>query len=166
MDLPSAWNFFLYLLLCTNFFFLGILPCMNFFAFSPTPPITFLMVSPLPETSYVKYLKYLIQKEVQARSGHRIRRRNYSTKGPNYSWHVDGYDKLKPFGFCLHGAINGYRRKILCLEVSSSNNDPGIITKYSLQPRARAGVTQRSPSSRTQTYFRLSQVPVTAGNNQ
>ena len=34
LDLPSAWIFFLYLLLCMNFF-LGIFPCMNFFCSPP-----------------------------------------------------------------------------------------------------------------------------------
>ena len=77
-------------------------------------------------------LKKLDPEGVQARSRHRLRRQNYSTKGPNYLWHIDGYDKLKPFGFCVHSAIDGYSRKILWLEVSSSNNDPGIITKYYL----------------------------------
>ena len=28
-------------------------------------------------------------------------------------WHIDGYDKLKPFDFAIHGAIDGYSRKIL-----------------------------------------------------
>ena len=28
-------------------------------------------------------------------------------QGPNYLWHIDGYDKLKPFGFAIHGAIDG-----------------------------------------------------------
>ena len=51
-------------------------------------------------------------------------RRNYSTNGPNCLWHVD---KLKPFGFCLHGAIDGCSRKILLLEVCNSYNDPRII---------------------------------------
>ena len=49
LDLPSAWIFFLYLLLCMNCF-LGIFPCMNFFfGFFPTPPPPphhFLMVRP------------------------------------------------------------------------------------------------------------------------
>ena len=34
-------------------------------------------------------------------------------QGPNYAWHIDGYDKLKPYGFALHGCIDGYSRKIL-----------------------------------------------------
>jgi hypothetical protein len=45
-------------------------------------------------------------------------------------WHIDGYDKLKPFGFCIHGGIDGYSRRILWLEVASSNNDPEIVGSY------------------------------------
>ena len=40
---------------------------------------------------------------VQARSSRRLRRREYRAKGPNYIWRIDGYDKLKPFGSCIHG---------------------------------------------------------------
>ena len=28
-------------------------------------------------------------------------------KGPNFCWHLDGYDKLSPFGFHIHGCIDG-----------------------------------------------------------
>jgi hypothetical protein len=28
-------------------------------------------------------------------------------KGPNFVWHLDGYDKLKPYGFAIHGCIDG-----------------------------------------------------------
>ena len=42
--------------------------------------------------------------------------------GPNFIWHIDGYDKLKPYGFCIHGAVDGYSRRILWLEVGPSNN--------------------------------------------
>ena len=28
--------------------------------------------------------------------------------GPNYAWHCDGYDKLKPYGLPIHGCIDGY----------------------------------------------------------
>ncbi|CAH3106858.1 unnamed protein product, partial [Pocillopora meandrina] len=47
---------------------------------------------------------------VEHRSQHRLRRRIYRCKGPNYLWHIDGYDKLKLFGFCIHGAVDGLRR--------------------------------------------------------
>ena len=57
----------------------------------------------------------------------RLRRRLYSNPGPNYTWHIDGYDKLKPFGFPIHGAIDGYSRKVLSLKVLRSNNSPSVI---------------------------------------
>ena len=31
----------------------------------------------------------------------------YCVKGPNYVWNLDGYDKLSPFGLCIHGCIDG-----------------------------------------------------------
>ena len=49
-------------------------------------------------------LKVVDPEGVEARSCHRLRRRQYCAKGLNYIWHIDGYDKLKPFGFCIHGA--------------------------------------------------------------
>ena len=38
------------------------------------------------------------------RSRHRLRRRVYRFKRSNFLWHIGGYDKLKPFGFCVHSA--------------------------------------------------------------
>ena len=70
-------------------------------------------------------------------------RRKYKTKGPNYLWHIDGYDKLKPFGFCIHGAIDGYSRRVLWLEVGPSNNDPSIVAKYYLDCVKQLGGTAR-----------------------
>ena len=29
-------------------------------------------------------------------------------QGPNFAWHMDGYDKLAPFGFYVHGCVDGY----------------------------------------------------------
>ena len=59
-------------------------------------------------------LMWLIDEEgVQRRKAKRLLRRRYCTPGPNFLWHVDGNDKLKPFGFAIHGAIDGYSRKIL-----------------------------------------------------
>ena len=69
---------------------------------------------------------------VAARLRHRLRRRQYVSKGPNYLVHVDGYDKLKPFGFAVHGAIDGFSRKILWLNVGFTNNDPRFIAQFYL----------------------------------
>ena len=80
---------------------------------------------------------------VELRSRQRLRRRVYRCKGPNYLWHINGYDKLKPFGFCVHGAIDGFSRRILWLEVASSNNDPRIIAQYYLDCVRQLGGTAR-----------------------
>lgn len=45
-------------------------------------------------------LRVFDPKGVKHRSQHRLRRRIYRCKGPNYFWLINGYDKLKPFGFC------------------------------------------------------------------
>ena len=56
----------------------------------------------------------------------RLRRRKYRSPGPNFCWHADGYDKLKPFGFPIHGAIDGWSRRIMWLQVVKSNNHPMV----------------------------------------
>ena len=79
-----------------------------------------------------KVLKIVDPEGVERRLRHRLKRRQYKVKGPNYIWYIDGYDKLKPFGFCIHSAIDGYSRRILWLDVGPSNNDPRIIAQYVL----------------------------------
>ena len=75
---------------------------------------------------------------------HRLVRHRYYAQGPYYVWHVDGYDKLKPYGFCFNGAlIDGYSRRILWLEASNSNNSSGVIAKYYLDALANLGVCPR-----------------------
>jgi hypothetical protein len=64
---------------------------------------------------------------VRLRSRNRLRRRMYCNKGPNFLIHMDGYDKLKPYGIAIHGAIDGYSRKLLWLKAGYSNNDPKLI---------------------------------------
>jgi hypothetical protein len=44
-----------------------------------------------------------------------------------------GYDKLKPYGFPIHGAIDGFSRKILWLEVTKSNNKPEVPARLYLE---------------------------------
>ena len=88
-------------------------------------------------------LKIFDPEGVEHRSRHRLRRRVYRSKGPNYLWHIDGYDKLKPFGFCVHGAIDGYSRRILWPEVASSNNDPKVVGQYYLDDVRLVGATAR-----------------------
>ena len=68
----------------------------------------------------------------ELRKAHRLKKRKYHNPGPNYAWHCDGYDKLKPFGFAIHGCINGWSRKIMWLYVTRSNNEPNNVAAYYL----------------------------------
>ena len=61
---------------------------------------------------------------VDARQRKTLRCRLYYSKGPKWVWHLDGYDKLKPFGFQIHGCIDGYSRRVLWLNLLKSNKDP------------------------------------------
>lgn len=71
----------------------------------------------------------------------RLRRRQYKAKGPNFLWHLNGYDKLKPFGFCIHGCIDRFRRRIMLLEVpvATANNYSRLVAKYFLDTITRVG---------------------------
>lgn len=81
----------------------------------------------VPRSAVHMALQIIDPEGVEARRRKRLRRRLYMNKGPNYVWHVDGYDKLKPFGICIHGCIDGFSRYIIWVKAGSTNNDPRII---------------------------------------
>ena len=66
---------------------------------------------------------------VDKKNRRKLMRREYQSFGPNHAWHIDGYDKLKPFGIAIHGVIDGYNPRILWLKLLSSNN-PKVIANY------------------------------------
>ena len=72
-----------------------------------------------------------------------LKRRIYHSDGPNYLWHSDGYDKLKHFGFPIHGCIDGFSRKILWLRVLTSNNNPHVIESLYLDTVEDLGMYPR-----------------------
>jgi hypothetical protein len=73
----------------------------------------------------------------------RITRRAYFAEGPNFIWHADGYDKIKPFGICINGAIDGYSRKIQWLNAYHTNSDPTLIGGYFIQTVEKLGTCPR-----------------------
>eukprot|EP00794_Sanderia_malayensis_P007626 gene7626-8468_t len=87
----------------------------------------------VPRNIVANLLQRLDPQGVQERRAHRLRRRVYQNPGPNAAWHCDGYDKLKPYGFPIHGCIDGWSRKILWLFVTRSNNQPHNIGTYYLE---------------------------------
>ena len=50
--------------------------------------------------------------------------------GPNFAWHVDRYDKLKPYGFPIHGCVDGFSRRVMWLKVCKTNNDPSHVASF------------------------------------
>ena len=79
-----------------------------------------------------KVLKELNPSDVQDRWRKLITRRIYDTNGLAGIYHIDGNDKLKRWGFAIHGCIDRFSQKILWLHVSTSNNDPLIIANFYL----------------------------------
>ena len=90
-----------------------------------------------------EFVRFLDPEGVNKRSRNRLQRRQYNGKGPNFIWHLDGYDKLKPYGFCVHGCIDGYSRQFMWLEVGHTNNHPGVIANYFLNCIQQVGGTAR-----------------------
>lgn len=66
---------------------------------------------------------------VNARRRRRLIRRSKHSRGPNYCLHVDGYDKLKPFGISIHGCMDGFSRKIMWLTASHTNKNPRHVAR-------------------------------------
>ena len=76
----------------------------------------------------VRQLMSLLDDEgVDLRRHRRICRRRYLSKGSNFVWHMDSYDKLKPYGICINGCIDGFSRKIIWLEAYYTSSDPTVI---------------------------------------
>ena len=72
-------------------------------------------------------VKQLDPDSVKLRKRRRLHRRRYVADGPNFVWHLDGHDKLKPFGFSIHGCIDGFSQYLIWLEVASSNKKPKLM---------------------------------------
>ena len=93
-------------------------------------------------TLRVKYGLYIPRAEVASLSRrlhlagvaeckrHKLKKRKYNLPRPNYCWHVDGNEKLKPYDFPIHGAVDSYIRRVLWLYVDTTNNDPEVIARY------------------------------------
>lgn len=69
---------------------------------------------------------------IEKRSRYKLKRRQYKVPGPNHLWHIDGFDKLKKYGFAIHGCVDGFSRRVLWLESSMTNNKPEVIAYYYL----------------------------------
>ena len=93
----------------------------------------------VPRRVVASLLREIDPSGVEDRKRRVFHRRKYVSPGPNFCWHIDGYDKLKPFGFSVHGGIDGFSRKILWLELQRSNKNPKVIAQYFLDYIEAAG---------------------------
>lgn len=84
----------------------------------------------VPRIVVQEIIRELDPEGTELRKRHCLKRRQYHNPGPNYAWHVDGYDKVKPWGFPIHGCIDSYSRRIMWLEVARSNNLPEYPAMY------------------------------------
>lgn len=120
-------------------------------------------------------LRMLSPTMVEVRTRRRLHRRQYTNPGPNFCWHIDGYDKLKPYGFAIHGAMDGFSRRIMWLEVGITNNNPQVTALYFARAveevkkipcivRCDRG-TENVHIERIQKFWRRSGTDMFAGNN-
>ena len=87
-----------------------------------------------------------------------IKRRTYKTNGPYDVFHIDRNDKLKMFGFTIHGCIDGFSRKLIWLTVSTTNNDPLVLANYYLTAITNLGRAPNTFIVKNFKYFSLKTV--------
>ncbi|CAL9691876.1 unnamed protein product [Knipowitschia caucasica] len=71
-----------------------------------------------------------------------IVRRTYSVRGPLSLWHVDTNHKLIRFNIVLFGAVDGYSRKVMCLQASNNNRASTAFSSFK-QATEQHGVPSR-----------------------
>jgi hypothetical protein len=71
-----------------------------------------------------------------------IKRRVYKVRGANSLWHHDGNEKLRPWGFYVHGCVDGYSRLIIYL-LCSNNKRAATVSGAFLHAVAKYGWPSR-----------------------
>ena len=79
----------------------------------------------------VMVYKSLIYRHLSFERPGKLLCRSFTSRGPNAAWHVDRYDKLKPYGLPIHGSVEEFSRRILWLKVCKGNNYPVIQANFS-----------------------------------
>lgn len=112
---------------------------------------------------------------VNQRRRRRLQRRLYRGVGPNFTWHMDSYDKIKPYGICINGCIDGFSRKMVWLEAHYTSSDPRVIAGYFMKSvineqgcprRVRADMgTENGTVRHLQTFLRRNGQDGLAGNS-
>ena len=67
----------------------------------------------VPRDMVTRILRELDPDASALRRTEKLQRRSYVSPGPNATWHVDAYGKLKPYGFLKHACVDGFSRRIM-----------------------------------------------------
>jgi len=59
----------------------------------------------VPHKTVRLLLRYVDPVKVHNRRHHHLQRRTYSSRGPNDTWHTDGYDKPRPHGILISSCV-------------------------------------------------------------
>lgn len=94
----------------------------------------------VPRDTVMRILRELDPAASALRKARKFQRRAYISPGPNAAWHVDGYDKLEPYGLPIHGCIDAFSRRVMWLKVCRSNNNPVIPASFFLHTVEECGV--------------------------
>jgi hypothetical protein len=69
---------------------------------------------------YAFYRQRFPEQVARRREGNFKHRTNFTVPGPNFLWCIDGYEKLKKFGFQVYAAVDAYSRYIIWIYIGRS----------------------------------------------
>ena len=117
----------------------------------------------VPRESITQILKEIDPNGTEERKWKKLKRPKYFSTGPNATCHMDGFEKLKPYGFRIHGCVDGFSRRIMWLKVTGSNNSPVVSVSYYLETVSALKLcltllqtdcgTENNITARTQCHF-------------
>ena len=67
----------------------------------------------VPRDDVMQILKEIEPNGTEGQKWKKLRRQKYFSAGSNATWHMDSFDKLKPYGFPTHGYVDGFWRRII-----------------------------------------------------
>lgn len=87
------------------------------------------------------FYRSILPEEVQKRrEGNFKHRTDFSVPGPNFLWCLDGYEKLKRFGFQIYACVDAYSRCIIWFYVGRSATTSLSTLKQYLRTIQRLGM--------------------------
>jgi len=72
-----------------------------------------------------------------------MRRRVYRVRGANALFHHDGNEKLKPWGFYIHGCVDGFSRLIIYLVCCNNKRSATVESIFMREAVGRYGWPSR-----------------------